>query len=260
MPRYYGGNSALEQYGGTAFDPLTGRLNGGQLVMQVLNQIAALKEKKQQGEWDIEDRDLNKRYKEAQIGNLQEPNYTPKVEKPISQVSPVQVKTMMKRLGYPDEAITEVDTMNDVALKDTWGKLQDHFRQITSGGGKVPSKAATAKGRLQQQQLKNALDVVKARGTRYNAALSQLYANPDKATLAQDKILEYETTLDDIEKQMGEIASMMNNIDESGELTEQQFAQLNTILKFKRSYKPYRPAAPKTEAEGKLPPGFTIQK
>lgn len=75
MPRYYGGNSALEQYGGTEFDPLTGRLNGGQLVMQVLNQIAALKEKKQQGEWDIEDRDMKKA-----IFDLQQQKYGQDVE------------------------------------------------------------------------------------------------------------------------------------------------------------------------------------
>jgi hypothetical protein len=31
---------------------------------------------------------------------------------------------------------------------------------------------------------------------------------------------------------------MMSNIDESGELTEDQFAKLNTILKFKSSYRP----------------------
>jgi hypothetical protein len=51
---------------------MTGRLNGGQLVMQVLNQIAALKRQKKEEGWELEDRDLKKRMIEAQIGNYGE--------------------------------------------------------------------------------------------------------------------------------------------------------------------------------------------
>jgi hypothetical protein len=249
-----------EQYAGTAFDPYTGRLNGAQLVMQWMARREAEKQKKKQETWDVEDRELKKRLTEAQISNYYETKPTP-VPKPVSKVSPIQVKSLMKRLNYPEEAIAEVDTMNEPALKETWGKLQDHFKQITSSGGRVPATAATAKGRLQLTRLKYALDTVKERKARFTGALTQLYANPEKSMLVQEQISEYEKRLEEIEKQQGEIASMMNNIDESGELTEDQFIKLNTILKFGRSYTPYRPKTPpKTDAEKKLPPGFTIKK
>jgi hypothetical protein len=79
MPyRSYGGSDPAEQYAGTPFDAFTGRLNGGALVMQVINQLAALKKQKQQEGWEVEDRDINKRYKEAQMSNLGEtPQYRP---------------------------------------------------------------------------------------------------------------------------------------------------------------------------------------
>jgi hypothetical protein len=56
MARYGYGGDALDQYQNTPFDPLSGRLNGGQLVMQVLNQIAGNKRKKQEDDWELEDR------------------------------------------------------------------------------------------------------------------------------------------------------------------------------------------------------------
>lgn len=55
-PRYYGNNDQSEYYQDSGFNPYTGRLNGGQLVMQVLNQIAALKRKKTEEGWELEDR------------------------------------------------------------------------------------------------------------------------------------------------------------------------------------------------------------
>ena len=97
MPRYYGGGPE-DYYGpGSGFDPMTGRLQGGQLVMQVLNQIAGNKRRKQEEAWELEDRDTNKRYKEAQISNLYETKPTPE-PKPASKVSPLMLKSMMKRL------------------------------------------------------------------------------------------------------------------------------------------------------------------
>ena len=125
MP-YYGRTDPAEYYAqGGQFDPFTGRLNGGNLVMQFINQLQAIKQQKQQQQWAEEDRELKKRLTEAQIRNYDEPN---KAEpKPMSRVSPVQVKSLMGRLGYPEESIAEVDTMNEPALKDTWAKLQSDF-------------------------------------------------------------------------------------------------------------------------------------
>ena len=71
MPRY-GYSDPADYYQESGFDPYSGRLNGGALVMSVLNQIAGNKQKKKQEQWDLEDRELNKRYKEAQIANYGE--------------------------------------------------------------------------------------------------------------------------------------------------------------------------------------------
>ena len=233
----YGGPEDYYQQGSSNFDPYTGRLQGGNMVLEFLARMAGQKEKAKQDQWAVEDRDLDKRYKEAQMSNLYETNQS-REPKPTSEVKPQMVKNMMKKLDYPDEVITEVDTMNPPALAAAWAKTQQDFAARQLQGMKVPKTAASPKGKLQQAQLKAALDTVKGRKARYNAALSQLYANPDKAMLVQDKIVDYEKTLDDIETQEGEIASMMNNIDESGELTEDQFRNLNVILKFKRQYRP----------------------
>ena len=258
MPRY-GYTDPAEYYQGTGFDPFTGRLNGGQLVMQVLNQIAGNKRKKKEEAWGLEDRELDRRYKEAQISNLYEVP-APKEVKPTSKIGPQMVKNMMKKLDYPDEVIAEVDTMNEPALAAAWAKTQDDFAARQRVGMRVPRTAASQKGRIQYQQLKSALDTVKARKKVPEGVLIQLQADPDKAMLAGGLVQQLQDQVAKLEEQEGTIASMMNNIDESGELTEEQFKQLNTILKFRATYRPYVPPKPKTEAEKKLPQGFTIQK
>lgn len=251
-----------EQYQGTAFNPYTGRLDGAQLVMQFLARREQEKQKKKQAEWDIEDRDLKKRVAEAQISNYYETKPTPE-PKPISKVSPVQVKSLMKRLSYPDEVITEVDTMNDVALRDTWGKLQDHLKSLQLQGMKIPKTNLTAKGKFHAAQLKSALEIVRSRKKVPESALIQLLGNPDKGMLSGDKIKELQETAEEIEFQEGEIGAMMNTLDENGELSEKQLRDLLVILKWKKRFKAMpkiTPAQPKTEAEKKLPAGFTIQK
>lgn len=55
MPRYYG-TDPTEYYRNSYFDPLTGRLRGGQMVMDFLNRIAEEKKKKQEASWELEDR------------------------------------------------------------------------------------------------------------------------------------------------------------------------------------------------------------
>jgi hypothetical protein len=72
MPYYGGYVDPTEQYQGSGFDPLTGRLQGGQLIAQFLQNLARQRDEKQQREWDVEDRDLKRRLVEAQIGNYGE--------------------------------------------------------------------------------------------------------------------------------------------------------------------------------------------
>jgi hypothetical protein len=244
------------------YDPYSPRMDFASWVAALQQNLSGAKDRKKSEQTEAEDREWKKLLTAAQIRNLDEerPVPQPKVQQPTSKVSPLMVKNMMKKLDYPDEVISEVDTMNEPALAAAWAKTQQDFAARQQAGLRVPKTAATQKGKTQQAQLKAALDVVKSRKARYSAALGQLYANPEKAIQAGGQVQQYESIVDEIERQEGEIASMMNNIDETGELTEQQFAQLNTILKFKMSYRPYSPKPkPKTEAESKLPPGFTIK-
>lgn len=56
MPRYSYMNDPADYYQNSGFDAYTGRLNGGQLVMAVLAQLAAKKKQEQQDKWDLEGR------------------------------------------------------------------------------------------------------------------------------------------------------------------------------------------------------------
>ena len=240
------------------------------LMQQAEDKKKAEKEAADEKFWKDYLRQLGMKKTRAEIketeANTQKLLQPPKEVEPKSMVSPAMVKTLMKRLDYPDEAVLEVDSMNAPALAKTWDKLQSDFASRQLQGLRVPRVAATQKGKQQLSQLKYALDTIKSRKTRFNAALSQLYANPEKSILAASQIKEYEDKLNAIELQEGDIASMMNTLDDNGELSEEQLRDLNMILKWKLRFsdvaaKPIpKPMAPKTEAEKKLPPGFTIQK
>jgi len=72
MPYYNDPSSDIQQGMQGSFNPMTGRLNGGNMVLEFLARMAGQKEKAKQDQWAVEDRDLDKRYKEAQISNLGE--------------------------------------------------------------------------------------------------------------------------------------------------------------------------------------------
>jgi hypothetical protein len=227
--------------------------------MQVLNQIAGNKRKKKEEGWELEDRELGKRYKEAQISNLYETTQ-PREVKPTSKVSPQMVKSMMTRLDYPQEVIAEVDTMNEPALSAAWAKTQSDFASRQLQGIKVPRTAATQKGRIQYQRLKAALDTVKARKRVSESSLIQLLGNPERTMLSESRIEQLQGQAEEVERQEGEIASMINSLDENGELSEEQLRDLYLILKWQVRYKTTKRPLPQTDAEKKLPAGFAIQK
>jgi hypothetical protein len=257
MPyRNYGGSDPAEQYAGTPFDAFTGRLNGGALVMQVINQLAALKKQKQQEGWEVEDRDINNRYKEAQISNLYE-TPQPKEVKPTSKVSSAMVKSLMKRLDYPSESLLEVDSMNDPALAATWAKLQQDFATRENTGMKVPKTPPSQVGKQHLAKLKVALDTVTKRKAPFTAALSQLWGSPDKMIGSEQHVKWLQEENDKIEEQSSAIALMAQEIDETGELSEESQKKLDSILRFRSMY---RAPQKKTDAESGLPPGFKIIK
>jgi hypothetical protein len=91
-----------EQYAGTAFDPYTGRLNGAQLVMQWMARREAEKQKKQQAQWDIEDRELRKRYVESQIAENTKQPAPPKMTEPEFKVWLYENKPDVYKKLYPE--------------------------------------------------------------------------------------------------------------------------------------------------------------
>jgi hypothetical protein len=78
--------------------------------------------------------------------------------------------------------------------------------------------------------------------------------------LSESRIEQLQGQAEEVERQEGEIAAMMNSVDEAGELSEEQLRDLNLILKWQVRYRTTQRPLPKTEAEKKLPPGFSIQK
>jgi hypothetical protein len=72
MPYYNDPSSDIAAGMQGNFNPMTGRLNAGNMVLEFLARLAGQKEKAKQDEWAVEDRDLKKRLVEAQIGNYAE--------------------------------------------------------------------------------------------------------------------------------------------------------------------------------------------
>jgi chromosome segregation ATPase len=97
MPNYYGRTDPQEQYQGSGFNPLTGRLNGGQLVMEFINRLQALKEKKKQEQWQLEDRELQKEFTKARIAEMGQPQR--EYETP-EQVSARELSKLQKQHEY----------------------------------------------------------------------------------------------------------------------------------------------------------------
>jgi hypothetical protein len=73
MPNYrYGQVDPTEQYQGSSFNPMTGRLNGAQLVMEFINRMQADKERKQQEQWALQDRAFQEQLRPLQLQQAQQ--------------------------------------------------------------------------------------------------------------------------------------------------------------------------------------------
>ena len=122
MPYYQQGP---EDYYGpqSGFDAYSGRLNGGQLVMAFMNQLRAIKQRKQEEQWAIEDRELNKRVKEAQIKNYEETANPPKMSDKEWEYNLLQSDPEGHKRMFPEKYVTAQSTMEK--SRDTEaGKLE----------------------------------------------------------------------------------------------------------------------------------------
>jgi hypothetical protein len=232
--------------------------------MQFLQRLQAEKDRKKQAGWDVEDRELNKRYKEAQITNLNEPNIAP--PKPIklpSNVTPKMVKSFMGRLGYPQEAIDGVDDMTPEDLFKTWEDVQKAYNSQTLAGKKIPAKPPTPKGAFQAKKLDADAKRMAEAGRMYAVAWQSVAGGPN-AMLMTRELAEYRRIAENFQDAANEIMAMKDRIDDEGELSEQDYAKLQALLKVTAATRtkntPTPSDKPKTDAEKKLPPGFVIQK
>jgi len=179
MPRY-GQTDPTEQYQGSAFNPMTGRLSGAQLVMEFLARMEAEKQKKQQAGWDIEDRgmkqtlfDLQKTQAEQGIarGQREARDYQPP-ESPATQ----QFRERMKDRREQAQAIERIKATGEEARKTA------EVRNVTLEKERVKNTAAlkkayvTAKTNIEKNFTKNLADIEKKFTT-------------DVATIRKDKNL-----------------------------------------------------------------------
>jgi hypothetical protein len=224
MPyRNYGGPE--QYYGqGDSFDPYTGRMNGGALVMQVINQLAALKKQKQQEGWEVEDRDINKRYKEAQISNLYE---TPQPREPAQKGYPLPPnvrKQVAKFHELTDE--TEYDSYDPQMQQKMFEEFLDAQGEAKKAGVKgVTNKTAIAKIRAVGDAVKLIGERAKEVSGNLNAMTVQPMSDPTGAGReAAQKTL---SSLRRVQWRIGRIARM---IDADGNLPKQYEDELNTYL------------------------------
>jgi hypothetical protein len=248
MPYYNSSDpQGMQQASGNPwYNPLSPYTNLGGGIQYLLAQMAGQKEQKKQAEWDIEDRDLNTRYKNAQISNLYETT-PPKATKIPSNVTPKMVKSFMGRLDYPQEAIEGVDSLTPEDLFKTWEDVQAAYNRQVAAGKKVPKTAPSQVGKQHLAKLKLAIDRVEKRKAPFTAALSQLWGNPDKMIGSEQHVKWLQEENNKIDEQASTIALLAQEVDETGELSEESQKKLDSILRFRSMY---RAPQKKTYADG----------
>lgn len=256
MPRYGYGSDSQEQYQGTPFDALTGRLNGGQLVMQVLNQIAALKDKKQQNEWDIEDREINKKYKEAATANLLEPNIAPKQDKPKGYQLPAGVRKQVAQYhGFKDEA--EYDQYDPQMQQKMFEEYLDAKQEAAKFGLKgSPNRSAIAKVKA----IGDAIKQVDSRAgdiSKYlNAMTMQPMSDPDGKGKAEANRM-----LANLRRVQWRMAAIARKVDDNGNLPPayeqelQQYLNMPSGVESGEVFNTQKPSAPKADKIVTAPAG-----
>jgi len=252
MP-YYSGADPTEMQAAAQnqfYNPLTGGVNWGALVGQVYKNLQSGRDRRKAEEIEKEERMWKHALTAAQIKNLNEPNIAPREVKPTSIVSKDMVRSLMKRLEYPDEAIAEVETMNEPALAETFKRLQDDFSKRGVQGARVPRVATTDVGKKQWKNIDSAVKLINAKAKRYESAWTALTGRPDLAVSSPGRAEELNKIIRSYEKAAGELEAMKSRIDDEGELSPQDYAKLQSTLK----------VIEYLEARGVMPPSAAPKK
>ena len=147
----YRNNGGPEDYydQSSAFNPYTGRLNGGQLVMQFLQRMQAEKDRKKQAGWDVEDREMNKRVKEAQIRNLDETRSVRDYETPEQRAA----RENANKLQEHKFRLEEIDRTN--AFKEKVAAAKDAEDETKTAAAELRRIGLASKIERAQRQKKH---------------------------------------------------------------------------------------------------------
>ena len=166
MP-YYGRNDPQEQYQGSGFNPLTGRLQGGQLVMEFINRLQQLKERKKQEQWQLEDRGRQQIFQD-----LQRKKYEIDIEDSIRTAK--ERKTPEQELKEKqdwEQFITDQNIRQEQARIEAQAKADEARERIRAG------KEAADKERLDKvDAIKERRRETKEKQTSYKKLVSDIAA------------------------------------------------------------------------------------
>jgi len=139
--RYPGGPEDYYQQSGSNFNPYTGRLDGGNMVLEFLARLAGQKEQKKQAEWDIEDRDVKNDYLRAQSENLRETKPTPQQKMTSFQ----EWMNLGKELGIdPKDWALEFKRADPLTPEQRKANATATTEGVIAGGGTVGGGANNA--------------------------------------------------------------------------------------------------------------------
>jgi len=189
----YRNNGGPEDYydQSSAFNPYTGRLNGGQLVMQFLQRMQAEKDRKKQEGWDVEDRGMKKQAAEANVAetkaNTERLLRPPAEPKPRGYTLPPSVlKEVAKYHGFTNES--EYDSYDPQLQQDMAKEYMDAKAMAAARGLKfTPNK----QGALKLKMIDTALAQINKRsgeiGGELRAFIMQPMSDPKGEGAAVDR-------------------------------------------------------------------------
>jgi len=191
MPYYNDPSSDIQQGMQGSFNPMTGRLNGGNMVLEFLARMAGQKEKAKQDQWAVEDRDLKKQTTEANIGetkaNTERLLRPPAEPKPRGYTLPPTVlKEVAKYHGFTNES--EYDSYDPQLQQDMTKEYMDAKAAATARGLKiVPNK----QGALKLKMIDMAIAQINKRaseiGGELRAFIMQPMSDPKGEMAAHDR-------------------------------------------------------------------------
>ena len=245
MPRYYGYSDPASYYADQGFDPYTGRLQGGALVMSMLNQLAGQKKQKQDEAWAVEDRQFQQAIRE-----LQKKGATLDVqakEREAQEYQSPTFKEFMKRWNERRQAqAAHKNRMEEIGAAGTVSKDVATIRQRGTAQkvGQLDTEYKKAKSAIESRLTAAFADIEKAYTQNVAKTRGDIKLQPGVSATPSQYLVALKGHLE-ARKRMRKEA-------------EKRYQE--ELKKLEDTYKSARQSAetPASEAESALPAGFTI--